>query len=79
MVRESSVMERRLTFVIQSIQGDGVLEKDVHYSVLTVVTGHMESRAPMGIHGLRLWAWWGEGGLNFGFQVISIQRNMNTS
>ena len=49
-----SIVERGLAAVVESIEGDLVLEKDVDHHVLTVVAGNMERSAPIGIDSIRL-------------------------
>ena len=50
MVGEGSVVQWRLAFVVEGIEADVVLEENIHNSVLSVVTCHMEGSASMCIH-----------------------------
>ena len=47
-------MERGLAAVVESIEGDLVLEEDVDNDILSVVAGHMQRSAAIGINGIRL-------------------------
>ena len=50
-----SVVERGLAAVVERIQGDVILEKDVDNHVLAVVAGNVEWGTAIGIDGIRLW------------------------
>ena len=54
MVGEGSVVQWRLAFVVEGIEADVVLEENIHNSVLSVVTCHMEGSASMCVHSIRL-------------------------
>ena len=61
MVREGSVMERGLSLVIESIDGDPILEENVHYYILAVIASHMERCTATGVDSIRLAGRGGEG------------------
>ena len=48
------VVERGLSAVVESVEGDSVLEQDINDHVLAVVTGHVEGGAAKGIDGIGL-------------------------
>ena len=55
MVGEGSVVQWRLAFVVEGIEADVVLEENIHNSVLSVVTCHMEGSSSMCVHSIRLY------------------------
>ena len=55
MGKVGSVVERGLAAVVEWIQGDIILEKDVDNHVLAVVAGNVEWSTAIGIDGIRLW------------------------
>ena len=54
MVREGSIVQGCLSLVVERVEAHLVLEEDVHHHILTVVAGHMERGAAIGIHSIRL-------------------------
>ena len=48
------VVERGLSAIVESIEGDLVLEQDVDHHVLAVVTGNVERSTAIGIDSIRL-------------------------
>ena len=56
MVREGSVMERGLSLVIESIDGDPILEQNVHYNILAIIASHMERCTATGVDSIRLYS-----------------------
>ena len=54
MVREGSIVQGCLSLVVERVEAHLVLEEDVHHHILTVVAGHMERSAAIGIHSIRL-------------------------
>ena len=60
-----SVVQRGLAAVVESIEGDLVLQEDVDHYILAVVTGNMQGSAAIGIDSIRLWVGGvGGGGIN---------------
>ena len=61
MVREGSIVQGCLSLVVERVEAHLVLEEDVHHHILTVVAGHMERGAAIGIHSIRLGGRGGKG------------------
>lgn len=48
------IVQWGLASVVESIEGDLVLQEDVHHNILTIVAGNMKRSAPVGVDCIRL-------------------------